>query len=554
MKYSSKVLSQSVIQLCKAKNIEHIVISPGSRNAPLTIGFTALEFFSCYSIVDERNAAFFALGLAQQLQHPVALVCTSGSALLNYYPAIAEAYYSQIPLVILSADRPEHLIDIGDGQTIKQPDVFTHHCLLSVACNADDQSRLENDKLINKALNVAIADKGPVHINLPFNEPLYHLVNSPSNTPKVLNVPEKTQSSISYTKLADQWNKSTKKLILVGVLKPDSIDYELLTNWINDPSVILFSESTSNLYHPEIFPSIDKIIAPLNKEEMQNLQPDILMTMGGMVISKKIKALLREFGPEMHWHVGQGIVNDTFFCGPKHIDVSENEFLSHFNSLCSPVSSSYASTWKTIKNKREVRHNAFLENAPYSDLKVFSVILETLPKTNLMLQISNSTAIRYSQLFTLPSICKVFCNRGTSGIDGSTSTAIGASVIAQEQALFITGDLSFFYDSNAFWNTYTPNSFRIILINNGGGGIFRILPGAKKMDKFETFFETKHQLTAEHLAKMYGIIYQKVDSLKEVEDSLQTFYEKSNAPKLLEITTPYEVNDVVLAKYFEHLK
>ena len=139
MQFSSKKLSQTVIKLCLDKGIDHIVISPGSRNAALTIGFTGNVSFTNFSIVDERCAAFFALGLAQQLQRPVALVCTSGSALLNYYPAIAEAYYSDVPLVVLSADRPAHLLEIGDGQTIKQENVFANHILYSGACKEGEE-------------------------------------------------------------------------------------------------------------------------------------------------------------------------------------------------------------------------------------------------------------------------------------------------------------------------------------------------------------------------------------------------------------------------------
>ena len=178
-------LAQTLVQLCKARQIEHIVISPGSRNAPLTIGFTNHDFFKCYSIVDERSAAFFALGIAQQIKKPVAVVCTSGSALLNYYPAIAEAFYSDIPLVIISADRPEHLIGVGDGQTIDQKGVYGSHILYEANLSEHDSEMEFNAREINKALSVAYSQKGPVHINAPFNEPLYELVEQFSSKPEV---------------------------------------------------------------------------------------------------------------------------------------------------------------------------------------------------------------------------------------------------------------------------------------------------------------------------------------------------------------------------------
>ena len=215
MKHPKIPLAQTVVQLCKAKNIQHIVLSPGSRNAPLTIGFSHDPFFNCYSIVDERCAAFFALGIAQQIQEPVAVVCTSGSALLNYYPAVAEAFYSNIPLVILSADRPKHLVGIGDGQTINQEDVFKNHILYSANLKQDlsEENKLEleelpllkniknklekylglqrtiqqhNDEQINAAINTSISQKGPIHINVPFNEPLYDMVDELVVNPKVI--------------------------------------------------------------------------------------------------------------------------------------------------------------------------------------------------------------------------------------------------------------------------------------------------------------------------------------------------------------------------------
>ena len=171
MIYPKIPLAQSIIEICNAKGVHDIIISPGSRNAPLTIGFTNNPKFRCYSIADERCAAFFALGFAQQTQKPVAVVCTSGSALLNYYPALAEAFYSQIPFIVISADRPTDKIDIGDGQTIRQENVFLNHSLYNA--NLTEAASKENDVNINEAINVAIAQKGPVHINVPFEEPLY---------------------------------------------------------------------------------------------------------------------------------------------------------------------------------------------------------------------------------------------------------------------------------------------------------------------------------------------------------------------------------------------
>ncbi|WP_461599909.1 2-succinyl-5-enolpyruvyl-6-hydroxy-3-cyclohexene-1-carboxylic-acid synthase, partial [Winogradskyella sp.] len=362
MKYSKIPLSQTVVTLCKTHNVKQIVISPGSRNAPLTIGFTNDDFFKCYSIVDERCAAFFALGIAQQLQEPVAVVCTSGSALLNYYPAISEAYYSNIPLLVLSADRPKHLIDIGDGQTIKQKNVYGEHVLYSANLKLDlkdkDQysadnelpimrsieNKLErflglqkdiqsyNESEIHDAITVARLKSGPVHINIPFDEPLYETVDELSINPKPFSLADRTEKidEFEIKSLLDVWHSAKRKMILVGVLQPNSIEEQWLQELADDDSILVFTETTSNVHHPDFFPGIDKMIAPLNQEEFQALQPDILLTLGGQIVSKKIKAFLRQYKPEYHWHVDLFKANDTFFCLDKHIKLTPNTFLKTF--------------------------------------------------------------------------------------------------------------------------------------------------------------------------------------------------------------------------------
>ena len=201
---------------------------------------------------------------------------------------------------------------------------------------------------------------------------------------------------------------------------------------------------------------------------------------------------------------------------------------------------------------RSKKHSEYLDTIPLSDLKVFENILASLPN-NCVVQSGNSSAIRYLQLFDVKSTLRIFCNRGTSGIDGSTSTAIGAASAVKEQTVLITGDLSFFYDSNALWNNYIPSSFRIILINNGGGGIFRILPGHKNTDNFDQFFETKHNLNAKSLCEMYGFQYMSTDTLSAMNKELASFYDESKSPILLEIFTPRTTNDEVLINYFKNI-
>ncbi len=550
MKLPKNRLAQSLIQLCKAKGIKDIVISPGSRSAPLTIGFTNHSYFNCYSIVDERCAGFFALGIAQQLERPVALVCTSGSALLNYYPAIAEAFYSDIPLVVLSADRPAHLIGIGDGQTINQDNVFANHILH--ATNLTDDEHQINESRINLTLNIAKAQRGPVHINIPFNEPLYDMVDVFSEFPE-----SSYNHDIKKQELLDSfrttWNRSQKKMVLVGVNSPNKVEQKYLDLLANDDSVIVFTETTSNLHHDNFFPSIDKIIAPLNETDLKELQPDILLTFGGLIVSKKVKAFLRNYQPKEHWHIDTKKANDTFFCLSKHFKQSVNSFFELFFNNVTSAQSNYQKQWQIVKRDRSIKHDIYLGTIAYSDLNVFDAVLKSIPNDSI-LQLGNSSTVRYAQLFDLNKTLQVYCNRGTSGIDGSTSTAVGASTTSKKSTSFITGDLSFFYDSNALWNNYIPNNFRIILINNEGGGIFRILPGHKNTDNFDTFFETKHQLTATQLCSMHGFEYTTAKNSSELSDEMKSFYDSSEHPKLLEVFTPRQINDTVLLNYFKNIK
>ena len=552
MVYPKIPLAQSIIQICLAKGIKNIVISPGSRNAPLTIGFVNNPEFNCYSIADERCAAFFALGIAQQIQKPVAVICTSGSALLNYYPAFAEAFYSQIPLIVISADRPQSKIDIGDGQTIRQENVFKNHSLYNA--NLTEEVSVENDLKINKAINKAFTKKGPVHINAPFEEPLYQTVSKldVDVTISAFNKKNHKMSIDEIVEFTNIWNKSKKKLILVGENKPNEIDTEIIESFAKDASVVVMTETTSNLQHPSFLNNIDTIITPFTKKEFKALQPDILITFGGMVVSKRIKAFLRQYKPTHHWHIDTLRAYDTYSCLTKHFKVNPNLFFNQFLPFTIPIKSNYFATFEKISALREIKHQEYLDKIPFSDLKAFKKIIPSLPE-NVMLHLSNSSAIRYAQLFAIKPSITVFCNRGTSGIDGSTSTAIGAAVVNDKPTVLIAGDIGFLYDSNALWNEYTPKNFKIILLNNGGGGIFRILPGHEETPVFNKFFETSHCLTAEQLAKMYGFEYSIASNEATLETSLEALYAQNEKPSILEVFTPTLENNKILLQYFKEL-
>ena len=545
MNYPEIPLAQSILQLFKAKGIQHIIISPGSRNAPLTIGFTNDSFFTCYSIVDERCAAFFAMGIAQQLNQPTALLCTSGSALLNYYPAVAEAFYSQIPLIVVSADRPTSKIDIGDGQTIRQRNVFENHSLFNA--NLLDEASAENDELIQKAIATAKNKKGPVHINVPFEEPLYNTLENYTYNPILVDddfeVKTKEEFDINVIQNA------SKIVVLIGSQNPNIISKENISYLASLPNVVILTEINSNVHHKNIVSNIDTLITTFSEEEFKAFQPDLLLTFGGMIVSKRVKALFRKYTPKNHWHVDGLRAYDTFSSLTKHIVASPDTFINQIKSSISIKESNFSLNVQEIMINRKKGHEKYIQNIPFSDLKSFDIIWKNLPE-NIQIQISNSAVIRYAQLFETSESIDVYCNRGTSGIDGSTSTAIGAAVISNKPTVLISGDISFFYDSNALWNHYIPKNFKIIIINNSGGGIFRILPGHEENKTFNTFFETEHNLTAEHLAKMYQFKYLTAANEEELNLALKLIFSQNDQPQILEVFTPSKINRDLLRNYF----
>ena len=556
MKYPKIKTAQIIVDLLQQKEIKDVVITPGSRNAPLTIGFTENFFFNSHSIVDERSAGFFALGMSQQTLMPSALVCTSGSALLNYTPAVAEAFYSNIPMVVISADRPQEWIDQADGQTIRQENVLENHVLKSVNLKeGDDKNTLwYNSRLVNEAINIAINKKGPVHINVPFSEPLYDVVNELEVSPKNIKIPSvRPQLEVAeLEKYAEIWNASSKKMVLVGAMNPDE-QIEIQLNHISkDSSVLVLTETISNMNGDSFISSIDQLINNLSEEDNEELKPEILITVGGMIVSKKIKTFLRSCNL-LHWHIGNEIeAPDTYQNLSAIFRVSPDMFFSQFFFLKQNKQSNYRDRFLAIRDSKIEKHNNQFSDLEFSDLKIYDTLIKQLP-SSIQLQSANSSVIRYWQLFSKPNSWDMFCNRGTSGIDGSTSTAIGAATKSGKPVVLVTGDISFFYDSNALWNNYIPKNFKIILINNGGGSIFKIIPGPSSSNALEEFFQTKHKLNAKGLAETHGLNYLRADNQQGFEKALDRFISDNSAPSILEINTTKVNNEDILKEYWNNL-
>lgn len=554
--HTDKTLVKHLVDLCALKGIRDVVLSPGSRNAPLTISFDQHEDINCSIVPDERCAGFFALGIAQQSNKPVAICCTSGTASLNYAPAIAEAFYQRIPLLVLTADRPVEWINQGEGQSIVQRDVYNNYILGSFELPQDPIHKDEvwsGGRIINEAIDLCTRKKGPVHINLPLRENLYSTTKT-STTPKLISAVkgDARLSSEQLDTLADLWNSHEKILIVCGQSAPNLSLQKALQIISDDPSVVVLTETTANLSAPAFNGSIDRVVNALSGSEELSFAPTLLITCGGAIISKKIKSYLRDSNVQSHWNISEFEGHfDTFQSLTKSI-YCKAEYLFHgMKERIKPTPSGYRTLWKGKDLLSEEKHKAFLSTAEFSDLKAYDSIVEYLP-SNSVVHMANSTAVRYIQLFNQIKNIHYFSNRGTSGIDGSTSTAAGMAFKSDKINTLITGDMSFFYDSNAFWNNQLKGNLKVIILNNGGGGIFRIIEGPNTTNQLERFFETEQNMTAANLSAQFNLNYQSASNTLELESLLENFFElpDNNRPTILEIFTPRLLNDKILKTYF----
>lgn len=550
---SNKEEVQVLAALMLEKGITDIVISPGSRNAPLINTFENIPAFRCFNIVDERSAAFFAMGLALKNNRPVAIACTSGSAMLNYAPAVAEAYYQKIPLLVLSADRPREWVDQAVGQTIRQENALANvvkHSFSLTGGMRDTTEKWYNTREINTALN-ALTDleNGPVHINLPFSEPLYNCedIALPKVKSITINRTEPILDVVTQALLSKEWDASERKLILLGQAQPDDGLDSLIQDLSQDSSVVILSEKTSNSRCEGVLTDIDNM---LFTDIDEALNPDLLITIGGQLVSKKVKAWLQNIDVPQHWHFSPAAeVLDTFMSLTRVITASP---ISVLGSLAITTTSGYASLWEKLNEQVNILHKTYLSQQAYSDLTVFDTIFKYLPEKS-VLHLSNSTPVRYAQLFPMQTAVYQ-SNRGTSGIDGVVSTAAGYAHDDDRLNVLVVGDLSFFYDSNALWNQHYPSNFKVILINNGGGGIFKFIEGPNKQENTAKHFIAEHNTQAEAWVRQFGIDYSRVDNLEDLEKELSTFFEKQDTPAFIEVDTSMVDNGDILRGYFSFLK
>ncbi|MTI33210.1 2-succinyl-5-enolpyruvyl-6-hydroxy-3-cyclohexene-1-carboxylic-acid synthase [Xanthovirga aplysinae] len=556
----------NLTEICAQKGIKDVILSVGSRNAPMVLNFVRHPQIRTRTISDERTAAFIALGIAQKTKRPVAIVCSSGSAAYNYAPAVAEAYFQQIPLLILTADRPPEWIDQQDNQTIRQFEIYGKNIkssyYLPVSPSTVDEL-WHSDRIVSEALNVSTSfPAGPVHINVPLREPFYpekgeEIVfdTSVKVIDQIPTIP--TLNSNVLNKLIQEWNQFDKKLIIAGQgpLQPQLIDH--LKKLGEEQMIPIVGDVTSNLHDiPEVIRYPDIFLGKDDEKLLTALQPDLLITFGKAVLSKNSKLFLRKYKPKAHWHIQPGgHVADTYQSLGKHIPVNPDWFfekiLNYEEKSSISNNTNYFDDWQKAEKFSKNILEAPLLNENYCEFGIIKKAIDKLPeKTDL--QLANSMAVRYVNFVGINSAKKnieVFSNRGTSGIDGCNSTAVGNALSTDKLTVLFTGDMAFLYDRNAFWHNYLPNNLRIILLNNHSGSIFRIIKGPSDQPELEEYFETRQQSNAQHIAKEFQFDYFYCNGLDQLDDLLNQFYSREGNAKILEIETDSKVNKEIFLKF-----
>lgn len=555
-KLSARVLAELLV----AHGVERAVLSPGSRNAPLLVALERTEGLECSVVVDERSAAFMALGMAIQSGRPVALCCTSGTALLNYAPAVAEAYYRHVPLVVVSADRPEEWIDQDDSQTIWQQDALQPY----VKRRCDISARLEFDngpwwvnRVINDALLEAVSHvKGPVHINIRLDAPLSGMAKRGGVAERVIGQlsPEPVLRVAEARALGEQLASPRRVMVVAGFMEPDAKLNKALMRLASLPNVAVLTETVANLHGPAFVGRIDSTLCRLSPEEREMMRPDVVITMGGALVSRHLKEWMRSLPAETeHWHVGNTHTTvDCFKHLTLRVEMSARVFMGQLASAMQPhrAECGYAAMWREASERAAAVHNRIVASEPWCDLTAMAEIFDHIPR-GWNLQLSNGTPVRYAQLMDCSAIHRSDCNRGVSGIDGCTSTAVGASALYNGVTLLISGDMSFQYDLGALASQLLTPRLKIVVMMNSGGAIFRFIASTRNLPELERNFAVGTRLPLKQLCEGWGIAYFEAESREALRRNWARFAGESERPALLAVKTSGELSARVLTNYFD---
>lgn len=562
----------NIAEICAQKGVRYVIISPGSRSAALTLAFARHPQIDTKVIPDERVAGFVGLGMAQYSGQTIALVCTSGSAAYNLAPAVVEAFFQEISLLIFTADRPKEWIHQQDGQTIYQNELYGKHVKKSFDLPADyahTDAEWYIQRVLNEAINLSqLFPKGPVHINVPIREPFYPTTHEKTTYDRNVKVVERlviqnTLSIETWQGLQNEFEDTSRVLIAVGQMPPNDPLWTILKTFTEEMGVPVLGDVIANAPPDAAFiQQHDVFLRTKNEELMATLQPDLLITLGDSFISKNLKIFLRKYAPKRHWHIKattqlidtfqtlttQIPVNPTYFFQKLLEDLDYQQFV-HNDYDSDDGRGEYRQAWLTANRQSKRKLHQFLRNETrWNEFVMVEKIIENLPQ-NCVLHLANSMPVRYVNLIGLFQSAEVFANRGTSGIDGCTSTAVGAALMTSKLVFLLTGDVAFFYDRNALWHPYLPENLRIVLFNNKGGNIFRLIEGPAAQPELEQYFETRHQTTAQRTAEDAGIGYVEMKEKSDFQQIWQAFIAPSDKGKLIEIFTDPVLNGQVFDAY-----
>lgn len=532
---SNKTNILQLIALMIEHGVEDVVVCPGSRNAPIIHTLKEVGELRLHPLTDERSAGFFAIGQALATRRPVAVVVTSGSALVNLHPAVCEAFYQQIPLIVISADRPQAWIGQMDGQTMPQFGVFGQMCKMSV--NLPEVKTDEDAWLCNRLINEAILEcthrnNGPVHINVPISEPLYEFGTPTLPRERVIERIEGIYPE-QMRMLTERLQGCERRMIIIG---QNTDNRQKNTDLIKelDCKYITVNEHLANTGESSLSLLLNNQLMDTLETNAEELKPDLVITIGGHIVNKRLKQFLRQNPPKQHWHIcPDGKVVDLFKCLTTVVEAQPYTFLQALANLSIPLDEGekYSTLWKaklqktrTIPDCKGSKSNS---KGICNEQKIVGRLMRMLPD-NAVLHLANSSSVRFALEYELKSSITVCCNRGINGIEGCLSSAVGFAKATPNRPNFIViGDLAFFYDQNALWNTELPDNLHILLLNNGGGKIFETLPLPESKES-RRLIQATHHTTAKSVAHEYGLRY------LEGEGNLETFIEEKNST-ILEI-------------------
>ncbi len=523
-----------------ARGVEHVVMSPGSRNASLMQLLDSSPGLLTSVVVDERSAAFQALGICMITNRPVALVCTSGTALLNYGPAVCEAYYRELPLIVISADRPPEWIDQADSQTMRQPGVMANYTVGGCTVDATLTSPgvwAMNNRLVNETLAKACGrPRGPVHINVHTTgllDPSWAADEAP--TPRLIGrlLPSSKLERADAAALASRIMGSRRVVIVAGQMQPSAALHRSLARFVGMPGVVLVAESVANLHGLGIGP------AELFATRCAPDKIDILITIGGAIVSGRLKKMLRQIEVGEHWSVTPVERHvDTY----RHLTLTiATDAESFFGSLASAmrrsmpvVESDFSSDARSKMSRAVSRLNDAMFSFTWSDLKAVYFICGELIPSRWNLQVSNGTSVRYMELADTSRLHRVDCNRGVSGIDGSTSTAVGAASVFGDVTVLITGDMSAMYDIGVLLTDVSPR-FKMVIIDNGGGGIFTNVRSTRALPSHDKFYTEPVNLPLRQLALAAGFEYFEARQMRQLRSVWPKFAAVADKPAVLHL-------------------